>query len=369
MKETTAYFKNFEGTSYEVGVQIGKWILENPNMLQMILVPENIYPRDKFLAITELLDKYCSGVNEEIKGFADTIGVSPEQAMFYSMTYLERGCSLMAALPTKMENGHTVMARNYDFNDVIEEMCFARTKVKGKYSHIGSLLNLFGRCDGINDCGLAVCKASNGLPVGNFDGGQKPGITGFQFWVLIRSILENCKNVEEAMDFAMKAPIGYNINLMAADKNNKIALFQCIDGHKHYEILDENSNKNYLSSTNHTLFPELKAYERLIIKNSVLRNDVIVKTFESEKKLSCDDIKVLLSKSYPQGLCCHYYEEFFGTLRSMIFDVTDGTIEITFGSPQSNEWRKFTINSKEEEEYTVKLPYQKADKTFYDIIY
>ncbi|MCB2357191.1 hypothetical protein [Clostridium estertheticum] len=107
----------------------------------------------------------------------------------------------------------------------------------------------------------------------------------------------------------------------------------------------------------------------MIIKNSELRNDVIVKTFEAKKKLSCNDLKGLLSTSYPQGLCCHYYEEFFGTLRSMIFDVTDGTIEMTFGSPQSNEWRTFTIKSNEEQEYMVKLPYERADKAFYDITY
>ncbi|MCB2362312.1 C45 family autoproteolytic acyltransferase/hydolase [Clostridium estertheticum] len=369
MKETTAYFKTFEGTSYEVGIQIGQWVLAHSTMIDMALLSPDTYPQDKLLAITELLDKYCSGINEEIKGFADTIGVSRDQVIFYAMTYLERGCSLMAALPAKMENGHTMMARNYDFNDEMEEMCFAKTNVKGKYSHIGSLLNLFGRCDGMNEHGLAACKASNGLPVGNFEGGQKPGVTGFQFWIVIRSILENCKNVEEAIDFAMKAPIGYNINLMLADKNNKIALLQCIDGHKSYEILDNNSNKTYLSSTNHVLFPELKVYEKMIIKNSELRNDVIVKTFETKKKLSCNDLKGLLSTSYPQGLCCHYYEEFFGTLRSMIFDVTDGTIEMTFGSPQSNEWRTFTIKSNEEQEYMVKLPYERADKAFYDITY
>lgn len=369
MKKTMAYFKDFEGTSYEVGVQIGRWVLKHPTMIKKALLISNVYPKDKLLIITELLDKYCSGVNEEIKGFADTIGVSREQVIFYSMTYLERGCSLMAALPAKTKNGHTIMARNYDFNDAMEEMCFARTKIKGKYSHIGSLLNFFGRCDGMNEHGLAACKASNGLPVGNFEGGQKPGATGFQFWIIIRSILENCKNVEEAIDFARTAPIGYNINLMLADNNNKIALFQCIDGHKFHKILDNNSDRNYLSATNHVLFSELKAYEKVLIKNSEIRNDIIVNTFEAKKKISCDDIKRLLSTSYPRGLCCHYYEDFFGTLRSMVFDVTVGTIEMTFGSPKTNEWRKFTINSKEEQEYTVKLPYERADKAFYDISY
>lgn len=367
MEESTVYFKNFVGTSYEVGTQIGKWVLSTPDLLQKVLLPPNAYPKDKFTKIFELMDCYCQGINEEIKGFSDTIGVSIEQVLFYAMTYLERGCSLMAALPQKTESGHTIMARNYDFNDKMEEMCFAYTDIKGKYRYIASTLNLFGRCDGMNEHGLAVCKASNGLPVGNFEGGQKAGITGFSFWIVVRSILENCKNVDEAIKWTMDAPIGYNINLMLADSHNKIALLQCVDGHKAYKILDENSDKTYLSSTNHVLFDEIKPYEKILIENSVIRNLRIVDVFESNKLISKNRVKELLSTSYPAGLCCHYYGEFFGTLRSMIFDTTDKTIEVTFGSPQANEWNTFCVEAFDTEEMKVLLPQEKASPDFYKI--
>ncbi|MDR2023370.1 MAG: C45 family peptidase [Hungatella sp.] len=103
------------------------------------------------------------------------------------------------------------MAKNYDFNDEMKEMCFAYTNITGKYKYIGSTLNPFGRCDGMNECGLAVCKASNGLPASNFEGGQKAGVTGFSFWIVVRSILENCHTVKEAIAWTMAAPIGYKI--------------------------------------------------------------------------------------------------------------------------------------------------------------
>lgn len=367
MEETKVYFKNLIGTSYEVGTQIGKWILSTPDLLQKVLLPPNAYPHDKFNGIFDLLDRYCEGINDEIRGFSDTIGVSNEQVLFYAMTYLERGCSLMAALPQKTESGHTVMARNYDFNDKMEEMCFAFTDIKGKYRYIGSTLNLFGRCDGMNEHGLSVCKASNGLPVGNFEGGQKAGVTGFSFWIVVRSILENCKNVDEAIKWTMDAPIGYNINLMLADSDNKIALLQCVDGHKAYKILDQNSDETYLSSTNHVLFDDIKPYEKMLIESSVIRNDRIVNLFEKNKLISKNNIKELLSTSYPNGLCCHYYKEFFGTLRSMIFDVTDKTIEMTFGSPQANEWHTFSIGAFDTEEMKVLLPQEKARPDFYKV--
>lgn len=369
MKETKITLKNFIGTSYEVGVQIGNWILTNPVLLQKILLPPNVYPEDKFDEIFDLLDIYCGGVNDEIKGFSDTLGVSVSQTIYYAMSYLERGCSLMAALPSKTINGHTIMARNYDFNDEMEEMCFAYTAINGKYRHISSTLNLFGRCDGMNEHGLAVCKASNGLPIGNFEGGAKASVTGFSFWVVIRSLLENCKNVEEAVEWTMKAPIGYNMNLMLSDKNNNIALLQCVDGHKAYKILDEQSTENYLSTTNHVLFDELKPFERMLIDNSVIRNNEIVKMFENTPKVGVKDFKNILSTSYPTGLCCHYYQEFFGTLRSMIFDLTEQKIEMTFGSPQVNSWQSFFVEPLEEKELTVLLPQEKTEEMFYKIDY
>ncbi|OOM74349.1 acyl-coenzyme A:6-aminopenicillanic acid acyl-transferase [Clostridium puniceum] len=114
-------------------------------------------------------------------------------------------------------------------------------------------------------------------------------MTGFQFWIVIRSILENCKNVDEAIAWTMNAPVGYNINLMLADNTNKIAMLQCIDGHKAYCILDKNSEIISLSITNHVILPEIKAYEKMLIENSVIRNEVIEKTFAVKEKLSVDD--------------------------------------------------------------------------------
>lgn len=152
MDKTKVVFKNFSGTNYDVGTQIGQWVLATPKLLKQVLLPPHAYPHDKFIKIADLLDAYSQGINEEIRGFSDTIGVSPEQTLFYAMTYLERGCSLMAMLSGKSKNGHTLMARNYDFNNELEEMCFAYTNIKGKYRYIGSTLNLFGRCDGMTGC-------------------------------------------------------------------------------------------------------------------------------------------------------------------------------------------------------------------------
>ncbi|GMQ56246.1 hypothetical protein AN1V17_06390 [Vallitalea sediminicola] len=57
----------------------------------------------------------------------------------------------------------------------------------------------FGRSEGINECGLMVGQTSCGMPVGNMEMMRKPAISGLQFWAVIRSLLENCKDVDEAL--------------------------------------------------------------------------------------------------------------------------------------------------------------------------
>lgn len=368
MKTKIATTMHLEGTSYEVGVQLGQRLKQIPGVLDQLLMPPKAYPQNKLDEIMTMLDTYCPGINEEIRGFSNTVGASPEKIMFYASTYLERGCSLMALMPKKTADGHTVIVRNYDFGDEMEEMCLVSTKIQGKYQYIGSLIYVFGRSDGINECGLAVAQAGNGLPVGNFEGGQKPGVTGFQFWILMRSILENCSNVEEAVKFTLEAPVAFNINVLLADKSGKTALVQCIDGHKAYKILNGTEEEQYLDTTNHTLFEELLPYEKVVLENSVIRHNRITEFCNNKDKLTRDDMKQLFATPYPLGLCCHYYEGFFGTLRTMIFDVTDGTLEMTFGSPRENEWHIFKVEKLDDEVFNVNLPQEKTPDNFYNII-
>ena len=58
-----------------------------------------------------------------------------------------------------------------------------------------------------------------------------------------------------------------------------------------------------------------------------------------------ETIRGMLSEPMPEGVCVHHYSDGLGTLWSMIFDVTDATVEICFGAPSSerNSWRSFGL--------------------------
>ena len=46
----------------------------------------------------------------------------------------------------------------------------------------------------------------------------------------------------------------------------------------------------------------------------------------------------------PKGLCAYYHGGYFGTIWSMVFDLTQGKIDICFGPPSHNKWHSFSVS-------------------------
>lgn len=334
------------GSNYEIGYNLGKTILNYPQMLKMQISEANEFNDEIIKDMIEMFDKYCPGLNEELKGFADAIEVNHLQVVYYTMTYLTPGCSLLAILPKLMENNHVMVARNYEFSHKMEDFVFCKTKVKGKYAHMGGSVMQFGRSEGINECGLMVGQTSCGLPVGNMEMLRKPKVKGLQFWAVIRSILENCRNVDEALSVLKEMPIAYNINLIVADNLGNAALFETLDGKKAVKKIDNTTKEQYIHSTNHAHLAEIIELEPLAMEHSVCRYEFIKNYMNKDEVLSDNDLKKLLLSKYPLGLCCHWYDEFFGTIKSMVFDVTLKTVDICWGGDEQNGWKKYSLDDK-----------------------
>lgn len=355
-----------EGNNYEAGRTLGIIYKGIPGLVDAMKTGEAFLAKQDEAKMYKLFDEFCPGINEEIAGFADELNIPAIQVLYYAFTYLRPGCSQMALLPSKTENGHTLLARNYDFNDQVEEMTLSTTKINGKYAHIGSSILQFGRADGMNEHGMAVSQTSAGIPVGDFEFAAKPAITGLHFWAVIRSVLENCKNVDEAIQWTKQMPIAYNINLLVADKSGCAALIESFNGTKAVKRIDTLAREQFICSTNHVHIPELKAYAPMSMKNSLKRYKLICDTLDGKERISPEDLKQLLSAKYPKGLCCHFYDEFFGTLRSMIFDLNDGTAYVCFGSPALNQWHRFKIRDEAgQASYPFQLEREQAPADFY----
>lgn len=346
MEKALVNYLELSGTSYEIGYELGKRILNYPpQVLNMFKAPSPICSEDEATELIEILDQYCPGLNEELQGFADALETTILHLHYYNAAYLTPGCSLLAVLPKLTENGHVMVARNYEFSHRMDDFTFCKTKVSGKYSHLGSSIMSFGRSEGINECGLMVGSTSCGRPVGNMPNARKPAIKGLQFCAVIRSLLENCTNVSDALKLLMDMPIAYNINLMLADKTGAAILFETYDGNKAWEEINAMTEKQYLHSTNHPHLPEIVALEPMGMENSVVRYKFIESYMEKSDKIKEEDLKELLLSMYPMGLCCHWFEELFGTIRSIVFDVTLGKVNICWGGRAENGWKTYTLDT------------------------
>ena len=109
--------------------------------------------------------------------------------------------------------------------------------------------------------------------------------------------------------------------------------------------IDATTTKQYLHSTNHAHLPEIVEIEPLAMEHSVCRYEFIKTYMEQAKQLTDKDLKELLLSEYPRGLCCHWYDEFFGTIKSMVFDVTLGKVDICWGGIGANGWKTYSLDT------------------------
>ncbi|MCK4473529.1 MAG: hypothetical protein KAW49_17250, partial [Anaerolineae bacterium] len=102
----------------------------------------------------------------------------------------------------------------------------------------------------------------------------------------------------------------------------------------------------FLWATNHYTLPAMLPYDTGRMRQSVMRHKTIESRIKSDvPHVNKNTIRGLLSEPIPKGVCLHHYSDGLGTLWSMIFDVTDMTVDICFGAPSStkNSWHTFGL--------------------------
>lgn len=357
---------NLKGTNYEVGHHLGKLVLNNP-VLKAKYIKD--MPNLNEIDIEEsnaLFDRWCPGLTEELAGFADAIKVDLKKVYFYEMTCLIPSCSHIAISPKITTDKKPILARNYEFLHELEDFCLMKTTIKGKYTHIGTSMLQFGRDDGFNEYGLAVTISSCGMPIANYPHMEKPKIKGLHYWVVVRALLENCKDVEGALKYLKDMPIAFNMNMLLLDKEGNMALFQTWNGKQSFKYINSTDDEAMIHATNHSVLPDLMQLESQVLVHSILRYEYIQKQLVHEQGITKNNLKNMLLSNYPDGLCFHHFKEGFGTTKSMLLSPVDGTIEVCWGGSIKNTWRKYDITKDFiDEEYDIILQDEKMPQDFF----
>lgn len=276
----------------------------------------------------------------------------------------------MTVLPSITENEHVLVGRSYEFSDQVDDLRLCTSRIKGKADHIGFSTFLFGRSEGMNEYGLSATMSSARLPVGAGEGMQPSRQRGFQFWAVLRAVLDYCKNVEEVLALMDEMPLCCSLNLIVADRRGNAALVEISGKDKAVKLIDDSSEEQFLCSTNHLTIPELVPHIPYAMKNSPVRREIIESSLlQASPEIGTETLSSILTQKYPAGVCCPYYDEFFGTLRSLIFDLTTGEARVCFGPPALNEWNIFNLETPSVPGvYQAKIVKEKAEPGFWEIV-
>ena len=285
-------------------------------------------------------DRHCPGLNEEIAGFAEGLGVPPEQVVYYALSFdplpfsPSGQCSHAVVMPWHTEDGHLRVIRNYEFSHRMSDLRLATLRIQGRPAHLGFSELFFGRDDGMNEHGLCVTMSA-GAPLAPFE----PG--GGMFWALVRTVLDRCATVEEALEVVEGYPLSFNLNLLLADRTGDAALVEMASSRRAVRRIQE--GEPFLAATNHFNLPAMRDCDTARTWNSVNRHQSLRNRLgaapvcrASLKALQADPV-------VPHGLCAYDYTGFFGTLWAEIFDPVAGTVEVCFGPPSHNPWRTFDL--------------------------
>ncbi|APE42138.1 hypothetical protein BOO69_00980 [Sulfitobacter alexandrii] len=126
------------------------------------------------------------------------------------------GCSLLAAADAQSVR----LVRNYDLSPDLNEGLLLRSAWTGT-PVMGMVEFLWGLSDGINGHGLSVALA--------YGGGSETG-RGFGICLILRYVLETCRDVPEAQAVLDRIPSHMGYNLVLADRAGRTASVEMLPG-------------------------------------------------------------------------------------------------------------------------------------------
>lgn len=340
--EESRFFKaGLAGSSREIGAVLAREILAHNSEYAEFLKtrpfePDARYWKD-FDELYASCEAACPGIGEEIAGFAGELGVAPEAIAFWNFTALKgANCSHAAILPSASANGHPLVIRSYEWNPWEDDLTLASTAVTGSYRHIGCTGVVFGRMDGMNEEGLSVTMSGGmaaGLPQ---DWHYKKGLN---FWIVIRGLLERCRDITDAKSFLLEhLPTGNHMFILA-DSSGKALLVEMQGGDLGFrEALD-----GLLVETNHYTTAPLSSRNRLdfIMNLSKPRLDFLERKLgEARGAIDRESLQNLMAGRVPEGCFGPWYKGGFGTLWQSVYDLEDRRCWFCLGSPGQNPWQE-----------------------------
>ena len=319
------YHPRLYGDFYEMGFKYGTLLKEKANFV----LPEISTEKKEFgLESYQELQRFYPEVIDEIKGFAKGINDTAENlgAFLLSLGIFETSgqCSVFAF----NNNDSVIIGRNYDM--LFEFKKFTESSLiapKDKLSYISQSDVFIGRSDGINEKGLSIAMSFvNGTEV-------QPGI-GFHF--IIRKVLENCSNTEQAIKLIQEAKVASANNFLIADKNYDMVVVESAP--QKCVTRRPQEGENFIYITNQFITDEMKPFDKGGVEwsRSAERYNGLKENLSSIESLDLEKAKKILSD---KCVCLNLRKERFGTIWSVVANLNELKIERAETKPKPTNYK------------------------------
>lgn len=242
----------------------------------------------------EAIMAFAPGIWDELIGMQDALAWEMSDVLQefggYRLEYVRSGCSIFT--------GNDYMIRNYDYHPKTYEGRYTIFQPSDLgYAVIGPSQRITGRMDGMNEKGLVLGY--------NFMHRKKPG-DGFICSMIGRIILENCANVNEAVQLLKELPHRHSFSYIVLDKSEQTYVIEATP--RGAEVRESNI------CTNH--FELMKEENRHHLEDSYKRLDAI----KSQQESATDGYRAFrMMNDTDKGIFSKQYKNWAGTIHTAAY--------------------------------------------------
>jgi predicted choloylglycine hydrolase len=323
MEEQRADYKTYEakGSHKEIGRITA---LQSPSVIgpkRSEMTAEQVRYAEQCLSV---VSRIFPEIIEEFAGYAEAFDLRLEDILYHFTLGVEGGCSSVAI---RTEQG-MVVARNYDFFYWENRRHLIFTQPDRGLSHVGMHTGLVGsRHEGMNEAGLFV----------NFNGAGEhpdPAPVGMSFHLVVRYLLEKCRDAKEARDAILDLPLKEPKSYLVADAKEAFV----VEAHHARKRVREMEN-GVLAMTNHYVHPEMTELCRGW-NNSRRRYDALVRGASTIQRHAAplQGLEELMAQ-HGAPLCGH--DDGLATFWSCTADISHRDIYYALGAPCRTPFKKY----------------------------
>ena len=286
---------------------------------------------------------------EEIRGIAEgaqcdtreIVAINARTELMYGVTHRPE-CTSIAISAAASADGHTRVAQNWDWHPSLVGTLVLWLVKRSDGPDLLTLTEagIVGKI-GINAAGLAMCI--NLLRSDSDSGGPAAPMH-----IILRRVLEECHNVDQAIALIGKTPRCTSCNHMLADRSGAIADVEATPASQwvHHPTTD------ILTHTNHCTNPVLAAQDRYVREYPETRErDRRMQTLAQSHSISANNLRAMFADhaTSPNSICLHNHAvwsfiEQSESIASIIIDLTGETLDVADGPPCQQSYQRHLLS-------------------------